>query len=59
MIAHAEQCQAAGLVAVLDLHDSGTGSSFGYARPATVSGVALLLDEAPKRGWKSFTVPQP
>ena len=59
MIAHVEQCQAAGLDAVLDLHDSGTGSSFGYARPATVSGVALLLDEAQERGWKSFTVPQP
>lgn len=58
MIAHVERCEAAGLDAVLDLHDSGTGSSFGYARPATVEGVRLLLDEALRRGWKTFTVPR-
>jgi chitin deacetylase len=56
MIAHVEQCAAAGLDAVLDLHDSGTGSSFGYERPATVAGVKLLLEEARRRRWKSFTV---
>lgn len=58
MIAHVERCEAAGLDAVLDLHDSGTGSSFGYARPATVEGVRLLLEEARRRGWKTFTVPR-
>ena len=56
MVAHVEQCQAAGLDAVLDLHDSGTGSSFGYERPATVEGVKLFLQQARTRGWKSFTV---
>jgi len=59
MVAHVEQCHAWGLDAVLDLHDSGTGSSFGYERPATVEGVKLFLQEARKRGWKSFTVPVP
>jgi len=59
MVAHVEQCQAAGLDAVLDLHDSGTGSSFGYERAATVEGVRLFLQQARNRGWKSFTVPQP
>jgi chitin deacetylase len=59
MIAHVERCEAAGLNAVLDLHDSGTGSSFGYARPATVQGVRLLLEEARRRGWKTFAVGQP
>jgi peptidoglycan-N-acetylglucosamine deacetylase len=59
MIAHVDQCQAAGIDAVLDLHDSGTGSSFGYERPATVEGVKLLLQEAGRRGWKSFSVPSP
>jgi len=58
MIAHVEGCGAAGLDAVLDLHDSGTGSSSGYARPATVEGVKLLLQQARARGWKSFTVPR-
>ena len=59
MVLHVDQCQGAGLDAVLDLHDSGTGSSFGYERPATVEGVKLFLQEARKRGWKSFTVPHP
>ncbi len=59
MLAHVSLCQANGLDAVLDLHDSGTGSSFGYERPATVEGVKLFLQEARKRGWKSFTVPRP
>ena len=57
MTAHVEQCAAAGIDAVLDLHDSGTGSSFGYERPATVAGVRLFLQEAQRRGWSSFTVP--
>lgn len=59
MIAHVERCEKAGLDSVLDLHDSGTGSSFGYERPATVEGVRLFLAEARRRRWKSFTVPQP
>lgn len=56
MIAHVERCEAAGLDAVLDLHDSGTGSASGYARKATVEGVRRLLQEAARRGWRSFTV---
>jgi chitin deacetylase len=58
MVAHVERCEAAGLDAVLDLHDSGTGSSFGYERAATVGGVRLFVDEARRRGWRSFTVPR-
>lgn len=54
MIAHVEQCEEAGIDAVLDLHDSGTGSGFGYERPATVLAVKLFLDEALQRGWRSF-----
>ncbi|MGZ6123439.1 MAG: polysaccharide deacetylase family protein [Myxococcales bacterium] len=54
MLAHVEKCQAAGIDAVLDLHDSGTGSGFGYERPATVLGVKLFLDEALRRGWTAF-----
>jgi len=45
MIAHVGACQDAGMDAVLDLHDSGTGSSFGYERAATVEGVKLFLQE--------------
>src|SRR5207302_3505914 len=52
MVAHVEQCEAAGVDAVLDLHDSGTGSSYGYERPATVRGVQLFLQEAARRHWK-------
>ena len=59
MIAHVEECASTGIDAVLDLHDSGTGSSFGYDRPATVLGVKLLLEEARQRRWKSFVVGQP
>lgn len=55
MAAHIEACP---LDAVLDLHDSGTGSSFGYERPATVEGVRLLLEVARQRGWTTFTVPR-
>jgi len=57
MVAHVAEWQMLGLDAVLDLHDSGTGSSFGYARPATVSGVELFLHHAREQGWTSFTVP--
>ena len=57
MAAHIEAFAALGLDAVLDLHESGTGSSFGYARSATVEGVRLLLEDAGRRGWKSYTVP--
>ncbi|MCA1826566.1 MAG: polysaccharide deacetylase family protein [Myxococcales bacterium] len=57
MIAHIEQCIALGMDAVLDLHDSGTGSPSGYDRRATVEGVRQLLDEAKRRKWKSYTIP--
>jgi peptidoglycan-N-acetylglucosamine deacetylase len=57
MAAHVEACADAGLDAVLDLHDSGTGSSFGYDRIATVLAVRELLAEARARGWTTFTVP--
>lgn len=56
MVQHVEGCEALGLDAVLDLHDSGTGSRFGYARPATVSAVRAFLAAARARGWQSFTV---
>jgi hypothetical protein len=58
MAAHVDQCIALGMDAVLDLHDSGTGSTSGYARPATTDGVRLFLAEAQRRKWKSFTIPQ-
>ncbi len=57
MTTHVQECESAGLDAVLDLHDSGTGSSFGYDRPATVAGTRLFLEEARRRGWKSFVLP--
>lgn len=57
MVAHIEQAAALGLDAVLDLHDSGTGSGWGYARPATAIGVRILLAEAAARGFLTFTVP--
>ena len=57
MIAHVERAAGMGLDAVLDLHDGGTGSSFGYDRSATVEGVDRLLAEAGRRGWSTFTVP--
>lgn len=57
MIAHVERAASMGLDAVLDLHDGGTGSSWGYDRPATVAGVDLLLGEAARRGWTIFAVP--
>ena len=57
MIAHVDQCIALGIDAVLDLHDSGTGSSFGYQRKATVEGVRQLIAEGQRRKWKSFSVP--
>jgi peptidoglycan-N-acetylglucosamine deacetylase len=59
MTAHVEQCIALGMDAVLDLHDSGTGSSSGYARKATVEGVRLFLQEAQRRRWRSYVIPQP
>ena len=57
MIAHVEECIALGLDAVLDLHDSGTGSASGYDRSATVEAVRLLLDESRRRKWRSFVIP--
>ena len=59
MIDHIESNARLGLDAVLDLHDSGTGSSFGYERGATVEGVRLLLAESARRGWTSFTLATP
>ena len=58
MSAHVDQCIGLGMDAVLDLHDSGTGSSSGYERRATVEGVKLFLAEAQRRKWRSFTIPQ-
>jgi peptidoglycan-N-acetylglucosamine deacetylase len=58
MIAHVAAMAEAGLDAVLDLHDSGTGSSWGYDRPATAAGIRLLLEEAGRRGWTTVTVPR-
>lgn len=58
MSAHVDQCIGLGMDAVLDLHDSGTGSASGYERRATVDGVKLFLDEAQRRKWRSFTIPQ-
>jgi chitin deacetylase len=57
LAAHVLQAESLGLDAVLDLHDSGTGSASGYERPATVEGVRLFLEEAARRGWRAFTVP--
>jgi peptidoglycan-N-acetylglucosamine deacetylase len=57
LVGHVLQTEALGLDAVMDLHDSGTGSSSGYERPATVEGVRLFLEEARRRGWRDFTVP--
>jgi peptidoglycan/xylan/chitin deacetylase (PgdA/CDA1 family) len=57
MAAHVAECESAGIDAVMDLHDGGTGSSFGYERAATVVGVRLFLEEAQRKGWKSFVLP--
>jgi peptidoglycan-N-acetylglucosamine deacetylase len=57
MLLHVEQNRALGLDAVLDLHDAGTGSRWGYARPATVAAVAELLAQARRRGIETFQVP--
>lgn len=57
MLDHVERNAELGFDAVLDLHDSGTGSQWGYARPATAIAVKLFLTEALRRGWTTFTVP--
>ncbi|MBI4508003.1 MAG: polysaccharide deacetylase family protein [Deltaproteobacteria bacterium] len=57
MIVHVEQMSGLGLFAVLDLHDGGTGSAWGYDRTATTQAVKLFLTEARRREWESFTVP--
>lgn len=57
MLDHVERVGELGLDAVLDLHDSGTGSRWGYARPATVAAVRQFVEEARRRGWGTFTVP--
>jgi peptidoglycan-N-acetylglucosamine deacetylase len=57
MAEHVHRQAALGLDAVIDLHDGGTGSDWGYARPATAQGVRLFLDEAYRQGWTFFTVP--
>lgn len=51
MVSHVLQVEALGLDAVMDLHDSGTGSASGYERTATVEGVKVFLEEAKRRGW--------
>lgn len=55
MIAHVAHMAARGLDAVLDLHDSGTGSGRGFVRDATARAVASFCAEARKRGWDLFT----
>lgn len=57
MVDHVERNAELGFDAVIDLHDGGTGSSWGYARPATVAAVRAFLAEAKRRGWASFTAP--
>ncbi len=57
MLAHVERAAALGLDAVLDLHDSGTGSSWGYDRPATAAALERFLPEIARRGIETFTVP--
>jgi peptidoglycan/xylan/chitin deacetylase (PgdA/CDA1 family) len=57
MIAHVEAQARLGLDAVIDLHDSGTGSGHGYARPATLDAVGRLIAHARAQGWTPFTVP--
>lgn len=57
MLRHVAEMGARGLDAVLDLHDSGTGSGRGFARHATASAVATFCAEARRRGWDFFTVP--
>jgi peptidoglycan/xylan/chitin deacetylase (PgdA/CDA1 family) len=58
MIAHVEAMAELGLDAVMDLHDSGTGSRWGYPRPATAAAARVFLDEAAQRGWEIITVPR-
>ena len=57
MLAHVASQAALGLDAVMDLHDGGTGSSWGYARPATVDAVQRFCAEARRLGITPFTVP--
>jgi peptidoglycan/xylan/chitin deacetylase (PgdA/CDA1 family) len=57
MLAHVERQAALELAAVIDLHDGGTGSDWGYERAATADGVRRFVEEALRRGWDFFTVP--
>jgi len=57
MLEHVARQAELQLDAVIDLHDGGTGSDWGYARPATVQGVRLFCEGARSRGWDFFTVP--
>lgn len=57
MLAHVEAMSRRGLDAVLDLHDSGTGSGRGYVRRATAKAIASFVPEALRRGWTFFTTP--
>jgi chitin deacetylase len=57
MVEHVATSGELGFDAVIDLHDSGTGSQWGYARAATAQAVRLFLAEAGRRGWGTFTVP--
>jgi peptidoglycan/xylan/chitin deacetylase (PgdA/CDA1 family) len=56
MIEHVQQLEPLGLDAVMDLHDSGTGSASGYDRSTTVEAVKLFLEAAKARGWRSFAI---
>ena len=57
MLVHVEENASLGLDAVIDLHDGGTGSTFGYNRVATADALGPFLTEARRRGYTFFTVP--
>lgn len=57
LIAHVQSQELVGLDAVVDLHDSGTGSSWGYDRRATLEAVRRVIEFGKSRGWSPFTVP--
>ncbi len=57
MLQHVEEMGSLGLDSVLDLHDGGTGSGFGYARLATADALDPFLAEVKRRGYGIFVVP--
>jgi len=58
MLQHVEEMASLGLDAVLDLHDGGTGSGFGYTRMATADALDPFLAEIVRRGYGMFVVPR-